>query len=235
MNDKHWWEVFESAQNGVNRILLYGPPGTGKTTTALQINPRAYPVTIHPEMSAQELIGHFVPKGGDFEWHDGPALRALRQGVPLILNEVDKSSGSVMTQLHSLCDDHDVIEFTLPTGEVVKPSPGYKVFATMNGFLDALPDAIQDRFSVRIKADMPHQDALLKIQEDDIREAVSNYYKARAEGSTGKAGRVSLREALAFEELTNGTVNLPKEAAAESVWGDRGEEVLFALNLGSKA
>lgn len=225
-----WWEKFESAKRGVDRVLLYGPPGTGKTTVAVDSAVKAYPVTLHPEMSAQELIGHFVPKGDEFVWHDGPALRALREGVPLVLNEVDKASGSVMTALYSLCDDHDVMKMTLPNGEVITPADGYKVYATMNGFLDALPDAIRDRFSVRINAEMPHPDAL-KTLSSNIRKAVENSYESRMQGSEPEAGFVSLREAMAFEDLTNGSVGMNAEDAAESIWGDQGEEVVFAFSL----
>ena len=76
-------------------------------------------VTLHEDSSVAELLGHWIPKGTEFTWHDGVAIRAWREGVPLVINEIDLASGPVMTFLHSILDDEELAHQTLPNGETV--------------------------------------------------------------------------------------------------------------------
>src|SRR5207244_1607050 len=112
------------------------------------------------------LRGHFIPKGQEFIWMDGPALTAFRLGSRLVLNEIDKASGDALTFCHALLDDPGIARITLPTGETVIPHEDFHVIATMNGEPEDLPDALRDRFAVRIHIDKLHPEAVEALPKD---------------------------------------------------------------------
>src|SRR5205823_267894 len=137
------------------RVLLWGPAGAGKTTiadTALrEFCGQVFHQTLTEETSPAEGIGHYIVKGGDFVWHDGPMISAWRApGFGLVLNELDKASGPMHTALHAICDDRRIAQTTLPSGETVRPAERFRVIATMNGSPDQLPEPLRDRFAISI-------------------------------------------------------------------------------------
>ena len=159
------WERVELvlADKDARIIYFYGPPGTGKTYAAYHYGllERGYAaVTLTPETSAAELRGHFVPRGGEVVWHDGPFMRAIRAGKRLVLNEISHAGGDVLALLFPILDSIETAEFTLPTGEVVRPAPGFTVIATDNYSPDDLPPALQDRFTCCLHVTKPHPAAL---------------------------------------------------------------------------
>src|SRR5574339_225733 len=91
------WELIEKLleSESVRSLYLYGPPGVGKTYSAYhkgRLNNGLYAVTLTEETPAAELRGHFIPKGGEMIWHDGPFVKALKQGARLVVNEVTHAS-----------------------------------------------------------------------------------------------------------------------------------------------
>jgi MoxR-like ATPase len=104
-------------------------------------------------MPVDDLIGSYALVNGTTVWQDGPAVRAMRNGRALIINEVDQYSGEIRCFLHDVMDDMNVCGVTLPNGERVTPRPGYCVVCTTNALPSSLPDAIYDRFDLVLKAD----------------------------------------------------------------------------------
>ena len=205
----NWNDIEQVVESGVN-ALLYGPPGTGKTRCAT--NGDSYSITLTMETPAAELRGHFVPEGTKFVWFDGPAIRAWREGKRIVLNEIDQASGDAMTFLHALLDDPAVARLTLPNGETVTPKKGFQAVATTNA-MDlpmVLPEALLDRFAVRIKVMEPHPQALAELGNRVLAELVTR--------TIGKApeARVSLRQAIAFQRLAK---EVGAETAASAILG----------------
>lgn len=128
------------------RVLLFGPPRTGKSTIGTTLFPNAERVTIHRGISEDHLIGGFALGPNGSFWADGPAIRALRQGKTLVLDEVDKMSSDIACILHALLDYPAGI--TLPSGERVDAAPGYCVIGTTNALPISLSPAIYDRFDL---------------------------------------------------------------------------------------
>lgn len=223
------WTVIDAvlAVDGPH-ALLYGPPGTGKSFAGQRSGDTSrgvYNVTITPDTPAAELRGHYVPRGGEFIWQDGPMIRAMREGSRLVLNEIDHAGGDVLSLSLACLDSRESCAVTLPTGETVRPAAGFRVVATMNGKPDDLLPALRDRFGVALEVDAPHP-AAFDALPDDLQPA--------ARGSTVAAGddRVSLRSWLAFAELRR---VLGPEVAAQSVFGASWRAVLDSLAVAAPA
>jgi len=225
------WDVAEAVLSVSRRVLLRGKPGTGKTYTAvncgLQKNQKVYQITMTPETPMAEIRGHFIQKGGDFIWHDGPAMVAWDEGARLVINEIDRASEDVHSFLYAIMDDPEFAETTLPTGEVRKPKKGFQIVATMNGEPDDLPDALQDRLPVDILITDLHPDALERLPED-LREPALNTTLAKSEERN-----ISIRMWMEFANLRE-KIEDPL-IAAQAVFGDKAPAALTALKIGETA
>ncbi len=216
----NWTEIETIVKAGLHS-LLFGPPGTGKTRCAT--SPDSYSLTLTPETPAAELRGHFVPKGHEFVWFDGPAMRAWREGKRLVLNEIDQASGDALTFLYAVLDDPDVARLTLPTGETVRPAPGFHAVATTNAtdLHNTLPAALLDRFAIRIEVTECHPAALERLPQG-MGAAVASTMDQTPER------RVTLRQAMAMQRLSSKT---SADLAARAIFGARSTDVLNSLSL----
>ena len=215
------WEVAEAiVACGEGNVLLYGPPGTGKTYAA-QGRTDCPNITITPETPAAELRGHYVPRGGQFVWQDGPVVRAMREGRRVVLNEVDHAGGDCVSFLLAALDNRESCRVTLPTGETVVPAAGYHVVGTMNGQPSDLIPALADRFAARVEIAEPHPAAI---------EALPERLRNAARGTVVAAGddRVSLRSWLCFATLES---RVGETAAAVAAFGKNWKAVLDSLKV----
>jgi len=215
------WESAEEIIKTTSRSLLYGPPGTGKTTCGILMAKRnhknVYSVTLHSDITAQELIGHFIPKGGEFVFHYGPFIRAWKEGAILIINEICEAGGPVLTALYSILDDPSIAMLTLPNGETVRPAEGFKAIATMNGSLDSIPAPLLDRFEVKILMKSPHPDAIRKLPKK-YHDFIKRAYSA------GTETPVTMRSALALDLLIGNGID--ETMAFDAVYGDKAKDVM---------
>ena len=159
------------------RVLLYGPPGTGKTYSAVKQStpldmdgkPNVYQITMTEDTASANLEGFYKPSSdGTFQWHDGIAIQAWRNGGRLVINEIDHASPDAMTFLHAILDDQDIAMLTLNNDEkeTVKPAEGFQVVATTNSPPESLPLALKDRFPVKIYVDSIHPKAMEQFPEE---------------------------------------------------------------------
>lgn len=222
------WEIVAAVLEHSRAVLLHGKPGTGKTyaaqTQGLRAGQTVYSVTMTPETPAAELRGHYVPKGKEFLWQDGPAIRAWREGARLIINEIDLTSGDVMGLLYAITDSERSAALTLPTGELVKPAKGFQVVATTNGDPDELPEAIKSRFPVNMEIARANPAAINELPED-LQDAAQG--SAVAEDAER---RISLRAWLEYATLRK---KIGDEWAASAIFGKRAQDISNSLKMAS--
>jgi len=222
------WELFEKVVGTSDRILLYGIPGTGKTYQATKVNvptdKEVYSTTLTIDSTASEMIGHYIPNDtGTFDWNDGVAIKAWREGTRLVINEIDHAGPDVSSVLHAILDDADIARLTLPNKkkETVTPSKGFSVIATMNGTPDMLPEALADRFGVKININSVHPDAIKSLPEK-----YRSVYSERDENDIPP----SIRSWKEFSKLVDAGVDL-RSSATVCFGNDYAEDVVEAIEL----
>lgn len=217
-------DVLHGLSKPPRRELLFGPAGCGKTTYAVMLSPEAERVTIYAGMFADSLFGKFLLAKGSTVWVDGPATRAARKGVPLILDELDHQTGEIESALRCILDDPSVCRFNLDSGEQVTPQKGYRVIATMNGTPDVLSDPLQDRFDVCLHCKTPAE-GLLKTLRNDSAAFITN--KMSNDPDTCHwTPQVSPRRLLAFDSLRE--QGMTDTDAASYAFGHKQAKIILA-------
>ena len=222
-----WKDTVDVLEAGVDRVLLYGPPGVGKTQAGFRygdVSRGAWRVPCTDDMTEAHLVGHMLPTGDEWIWNDGPVAKALRSQGRVVLDEVNRMSGDVLSLALALTDSADSVEWVHPiTGERLTARDGYSVVATTNSEdpVGDLDPALLDRFTVRIRINAPHPDALLSLSPDLRR------YAARSADLGDR--RISLRPFLTFDRLRKALAD--ETRAAGIVFGDRAQSVLDAIAI----
>jgi nitric oxide reductase NorQ protein len=153
--------LFEHAYRRRLPVLLKGPTGCGKTRfvahMAAKLGRPLHTVSCHDDLTAADLTGRYLLKGGDTVWADGPLTRAVRDGGICYLDEVVEARKDVTVVLHPLTDDRRLLPLER-TGEqlaapddfmlVVSYNPGYQ------NLLKALKPSTRQRF-IAIEFDFP--------------------------------------------------------------------------------
>mgnify|MGYP001628243766 FL=1 len=128
-------ELFEMAQSNGLPLLLKGPTGCGKTRfveyMAARLGRPLYTVACHDDLSAADLIGRYLLRGGETEWVDGPLTRAVREGAICYLDEVVEARKDVTVVLHPLTDTRRSLMIER-TGEELAAPPGFMLVASYN-------------------------------------------------------------------------------------------------------
>lgn len=127
--------LFDAAQENGLPLLLKGPTGCGKTRfvehMAARLGRRLYTVACHDDLSAADLIGRYLLRGGATEWVDGPLTRAVREGAICYLDEVVEARKDVTVVLHPLTDNRRTLMIDR-TGEELHAPPGFMLVASYN-------------------------------------------------------------------------------------------------------
>ncbi len=194
-------EIFLAAHKNTMPLLLKGPTGCGKTRfvmhMAAQLGRPLYTVACHDDLSAADLIGRYLLKGGETEWVDGPLTRALREGAICYLDEVVEARKDVTVVLHPLTDDRRILPIEC-TGEVLEAGPEFMLVASYNpgyqNILKTLKPSTRQRF-LAIEFDFPPAD-----REIDIVTAESGLAKAKVAPLVRLAGKLRALKGQDLEE-----------------------------------
>ncbi len=132
-------ELFEVAFKRNLPVMLKGPTGCGKTRfvshMAARLGLNLTTIACHDDLTAADLTGRYLLKGGETQWVDGPLTQSVRQGGICYLDEVVEARKDVTVVLHPLTDDRRMLPLER-TGEllaaqndfmmVISYNPGYQ-------------------------------------------------------------------------------------------------------------
>jgi len=153
--------LFQTAHDRGLPLLLKGPTGCGKTRFVEHMAARRgrtlHTVACHDDLSAADLIGRYLLKGGETVWVDGPLTRAVREGGICYLDEVVEARKDVTVVLHPLTDTRRTLMIDRTGEELVAP-PGFMLVASYNpgyqNVLKRLKPSTRQRF-LSIAFDFP--------------------------------------------------------------------------------
>lgn len=162
-------ELFETAMDHQLPLLLKGPTGCGKTRfiehMAARAGKKLYTVACHDDLSASDLMGRYLLKGGETQWVDGPLTRAVREGAICYLDEVVEARKDVTVVLHPLTDNRRSLMIDR-TGEELQAPPGFMLVASFNpgyqNVLKRLKPSTRQRF-LSISFTFPEPDLEIEI------------------------------------------------------------------------
>ncbi len=154
-------DLFETAHENGLPLLLKGPTGCGKTRfvehMAAKLGKPLYTVACHDDLSAADLIGRYLLKGGETVWVDGPLTRAVREGGICYLDEVVEARKDVTVVLHPLTDTRRTLMIDRTGEELVAPQ-GFMLVASYNpgyqNVLKRLKPSTRQRF-LSVSFDFP--------------------------------------------------------------------------------
>ena len=161
--------IFESAYKNHLPVLLKGPTGCGKTRfmeyMAWRLHRPLITVSCHDDLTASDLVGRFLIRGGETIWVDGPLARSVKEGAICYLDEIVEARKDTMVVIHPLADDRRVLPIE-KLGELLEAPPEFGLTVSYNpGYQSVLKDLKQStrqRF-VALEFNYPEHDLEVSI------------------------------------------------------------------------
>jgi len=136
--------IFKAAWDNGLPVLLKGPTGCGKTrlvqTMAEELGLPLFTVACHEDLTAGDLVGRFLLRGGETVWEDGPLTRAVRQGGLCYLDEIVEARADTTVVIHPLADHRRELNIER-LGESLVAPPAFMLVLSYNpGYQSVLKD-----------------------------------------------------------------------------------------------
>jgi nitric oxide reductase NorQ protein len=198
----HELAVFEQCHARGLPVMLKGPTGCGKTRfvehAAWRLQRPLVTIACHDDLSASDLTGRYLIRGGETVWMDGPLAVAARLGAICYLDEVVEARQDTIVVIHPLTDDRRLLPVD-KTGELIQAAPGFQLVVSYNpGYQHALKDlkpSTRQRF-VALEFDFPPPETEAAIVAHE--------------------GGVDLKDALRLVKLATRVRTLRDQGLAES-------------------
>lgn len=128
-------EVFLAAHRSRLPLLLKGPTGCGKSRfvrhMAAKLGRSLITVACHDDLTAGDLVGRYLVKGGDTVWMDGPLTRSVREGAIVYLDELVEARADTTVVIHPLTDDRRLLTVD-KRDETLEAPPGFMLVVSYN-------------------------------------------------------------------------------------------------------
>jgi subtilisin family serine protease len=186
-------------------VLLYGPPGTGKTAMVeAAFNGDLYTVAGSGDTETADFVGTFYQKpDGNFAWSDGPLLKAMEEGKPLLIDEVALVDPKVMAVVYSAMDGRGEIVVTAnPERGIVKAKEGFYVAGAYNPNAPGarVSEALLSRFPIHIEVNSDFDLARSLGVASNFITVAKNLDTKRLNGEITWSPQ--LRECIAFKKIS---------------------------------
>ena len=137
-------EIFAMCHERGLPVMLKGPTGCGKTRfvehMAWRLQRPLVTIACHDDLSASDLTGRYLIRGGETVWVDGPLTVAARAGAICYLDEIVEARQDTVVVIHPLTDDRRLLPIER-TGELIEAAPGFQVVISYNpGYQHAIKD-----------------------------------------------------------------------------------------------
>jgi cobaltochelatase CobS len=195
------------------RVMLIGHTGAGKTSLIEQVAARSTHGVLRSNMNGQTTVGDFVGfwtvKGGETLWVDGVLPTAMREGLWLIVDEIDFAEPSILAALTAVLEPHGRLVLKEKGNEIIAPHPAFRLFATANAVgamsqfrhlyqgANLMNEAFLDRWRVYLL------DYLTPAEETDVLMRTLAPHMTRALAATLAAIAADCRAAFAREDLAS--------------------------------
>jgi cobaltochelatase CobS len=193
--------------------MLIGHTGAGKTSLIEQVAARSRHAVLRSNMNGQTTVGDFVGfwtvKGGETLWVDGVLPTAMREGLWLIVDEIDFAEPSILAALTAVLEPQGRLVLKEKGNEIVAPHPSFRLFATANAVgamsqfrhlyqgANLMNEAFLDRWRVYLL------DYLTPAEEADVLMATLAPNMTRTLAATLAAIAADCRAAFAREDLSS--------------------------------
>ncbi len=162
-------DIFEQCHQQELAVMLKGPTGCGKTRfvehMAWKLGRPLVTVSCHDDLSASDLTGRYLVRGGETVWQDGPLSLAARHGAICYLDEVVESRQDTVVVIHPLTDHRRILPIE-KTGELIDAAKGFQLVVSYNpGYQHVLKDlkpSTRQRF-VALGLDFPEAEMEAEI------------------------------------------------------------------------
>jgi cobaltochelatase CobS len=118
------------------RVMLIGHTGAGKTSLIEQVAARSKHGVLRSNMNGQttvsDFVGFWTVKGGETMWVDGVLPTAMREGLWLIIDELDFAEPSILAVLTAVLEPNGRLLLKEKGNEIVAAHPSFRLFATAN-------------------------------------------------------------------------------------------------------
>ncbi len=136
--------LFEAAYAQKLNVLLKGPTGCGKTRfveyMAFKLGLPLFTVSCHEDLTANDLVGRLIIKGGETEFIDGPLTLAARYGGIAYLDEIVEARKDSIVAIHPLADHRRQLPIE-KIRTVIDAHPNFLLVCTYNpGYQSIIKD-----------------------------------------------------------------------------------------------
>ena len=223
-------EIFAMCHQRSLPVMLKGPTGCGKTRfvehMAWRLHRPLVTIACHDDLSASDLTGRYLIRGGETVWVDGPLTVAARAGAICYLDEIVEARQDTVVVIHPLTDDRRLLPIER-TGELIEAAPGFQVVISYNpGYQHAIKDlkpSTRQRF-VALDFDFPPPDieATIVAHESGVDESTAGALvrlgqRVRRLRDQGLAEAPSTRLLIATARLIAGGIPAPQACRAALV------------------
>jgi nitric oxide reductase NorQ protein len=163
--------LFKAAALARIPVMLKGPTGCGKTRfvqhMAYRLGRPLITIACHEDLTASDLVGRYLLKGGETIWVDGPLTLGVKHGAIVYLDEIVEARKDTTVVIHPLSDDRRLLPIE-KKGQMIEAVEDFLLVISYNpGYQSVLKDLKQStkqRF-IAIEFSYPPRDLEARIIE----------------------------------------------------------------------